>query len=77
LNTLTEKEILNELKRLGINSVSDLRKYAREYKTYNNYLYNLQKQKNNPQGTEKSTSSLRKYSQKEIVYTGFKISKKK
>jgi hypothetical protein len=60
LKALTEKEILNELKRLGINSASDLKKYLIEYKTYNDSLYNLQKQKIILKEWKKATSYLKK-----------------
>jgi hypothetical protein len=60
LKALTEKEILNELKRLGINSASDLKRYLIEYKTYNDSLYNLQKQKIILKEWKKATSYLKK-----------------
>ncbi|MHA2220192.1 MAG: hypothetical protein ACXACY_30285 [Candidatus Hodarchaeales archaeon] len=59
MKALTEKEILNELKRLGINSASDLKRYLKEYKTYNDSLYNLQKQKIILKEWEKATSYLK------------------
>ncbi|MHA2010714.1 MAG: hypothetical protein ACXACY_30715 [Candidatus Hodarchaeales archaeon] len=60
MKALTEKEILNELKRLGISSASDLNRYLKEYKTYNDSLAYLQKQKIILKEWKKATSYLKK-----------------
>lgn len=41
---LTRKEIIAELRRLGITSIPDLKKYLREYRNYNNCSPSLSQQ---------------------------------
>jgi hypothetical protein len=56
---LTRKEIIAELRRLGINSFSDLKKYLREYRNYNNCSPDLAQQEVILVEWKKATSYLK------------------
>ncbi|TNF54939.1 hypothetical protein EP227_03475 [bacterium] len=56
---LTRKEIIAELRRLGINSIPDLKKYLREYRNYNNGSPSLSQQEVILKEWKKVTSYLK------------------